>query len=166
MLAVQQSGVLLCAWRFLFIPQRVGVDQCGDLECSSYWYVHVLSIITHDSRLTNPGIAADYCSFNGVGCTNGVVTTLYVAARSVPIGRRLSLRNNRGLILNSYELSGTLPESIGNITSLVTLYDSFRERLNSSDAEPSFCRRSLISNDRLSGSIPASIGRLTNLQTL
>lgn len=79
-------------------------------------------------------------------------------------GWALSL--HRGLSLNNNELSGTLPESIGNLTSLTILYVSLREEVDSLDAEPSFCRRSLILNARLSGSIPASIGRLTNLQSL
>ncbi len=88
------------------------------------------------------------CSWFGVTCTSGHVTTLNLYANllsgSIPpeIGNLAALTS---LILPNNKLSGSIPPQIGQMAQLSVIY---------------------IANNQLSGPIPAEMGNLANLKSL
>jgi LPXTG-site transpeptidase (sortase) family protein len=94
------------------------------------------------------------CTWMGVSCTNGRVTTLAVdqikSGASIPVEiGDLSMLEYLRINANA-NLSGSIPNSIGNLTNLVELEIS----------------SSSLKNSNLSGPIPSSIGNLTHLTSL
>ncbi len=88
------------------------------------------------------------CSWTGVDCTDGSVTSLRLEMNglrgSLPpeLG---NLANLQILYLFSNELTGSIPPELGALIKVESLY---------------------LSNNQLSGSIPPELGNLTNLQNL
>jgi Leucine-rich repeat (LRR) protein len=85
------------------------------------------------------------CNWYGVSCRDGYVTKLklYYNQLSGSILESLgNLSNLESLYLNNNQLSGSIPESLGKLSSLEVLY---------------------LYDNQLSGYIPKSLGKLSNL---
>ena len=85
------------------------------------------------------------CTWYGITCTTGNVTTLDLTnnnlASSIP-SQLGNLSNLTNLVLNFNGLTGTIPIELGNLTNLTQLW---------------------LSNNSLTGGIPTQLGNLTNL---
>jgi hypothetical protein len=95
------------------------------------------------------------CDWYGISCSGGHVT-------SITLGSRNSYGNN---------LSGSLPESLGNLSNLQVLNLGRNGKISGSIPESLGNLSNLVDldlhqNNLLSGSIPESLGNLSNLQHL
>ncbi|RKZ41194.1 MAG: hypothetical protein DRR00_31850, partial [Candidatus Parabeggiatoa sp. nov. 3] len=113
------------------------------------------------------------CSWYGVECSDGHVTTITLGKYSN--GNQLSgsipeslgdLSNLRKLWLDSNQLSGSIPESLGNLSNLSNLWLS-KNQLSGSIPESlsklSILEYLVLDRNQLSGSIPDSLSSLSNL---
>jgi len=94
------------------------------------------------------GIATDYCTFYGVGCYGGALTSLSLVSNQLngTIPSSISgLSTLASLVLTSNMLYGSIPFSMGGLTALSTLY---------------------LNQNQFSGTIPTSLGSLTQMTGL
>jgi Leucine-rich repeat (LRR) protein len=112
------------------------------------------------------------CSWNGVSCSEGHVSKLYLAGNqltgSIPteLGK---LTNLRELNLSDNQLTGSIPTELGKLTNLRELRLSRNQLTGSIPTELGNLSNleflSLYEND-LAGSIPSELGNLSNLEFL
>jgi len=110
------------------------------------------------------------CSWYGVICIGGRVDGIWLQGNklsgSIPesIG---NLSNMRYLALYNNQLSGSIPESIGNLSKLLAIYiwsNHLSGNIPESIGNLSELFNLRLDNNQLSGSIPESISNLSNLQ--
>jgi len=112
------------------------------------------------------------CSWFGVTCTQGNVTTLLLGSNqlngSIPpeIGNLSKLKN---LYLYNGQLTGSIPHEIGQLTALGILNLSSNQLIGPIPPEIgdlTALRTLLLQDNQLSGTIPSEIGNLTTLANL
>ncbi|GKB40088.1 leucine-rich repeat-containing protein [Tanacetum coccineum] len=113
----------------------------------------------------------DCCQWLGVTCNNqtGHVTELYFYGYGLGGEISLSLLNLTFLDISRNEFTGTIPESIGNMTQLTVLdlsYNKFSGTIPISIGSLTSLTWLDLSENKFSGVIPKSIGSLTKLTHL
>jgi len=112
------------------------------------------------------------CSWKGVGCFNGHVTSLDQRQNqlngSIPesLGNLSRLQN---LNLKTNQLSGSIPESLSNLNNLqklILLDNQLSGSIPESLGNLSNLQHLFLNGNQLSGFIPESLGNLKNLQRL
>jgi Leucine-rich repeat (LRR) protein len=123
---------------------------------------------------TNWMVAADECTWLGVECDAGNTTVQAIYIQSNNLSGTLpvslgSLASLQSLRLAQNHLSGSIPGQLGSLTSLQTLNLDFNQLSGSIPPQlgnlTSLQFLNLISN-QLSGSIPAQLGNLISLQDI
>jgi len=110
------------------------------------------------------------CNWYGVSCRGGYVTSIYLHYNQVSgtIPESLgNLSNLTNLRLSYGQLTGSIPESLGNLSNLQFLY-LYLNQLSGTIPESLGNLNNLqvlyLYNNQLSGSLPESLGNLSNLQ--
>jgi len=112
------------------------------------------------------------CNWIGVSCRSGSVTSISLHYNQVSgtIPESLgNLGNLTSLNLSYGQLTGFIPESLGNLSNLQLLYlylNQLRGSIPESLGNLSNLRVLELHSNKLSGLIPESLGKLTNLQRL
>jgi Leucine-rich repeat (LRR) protein len=110
------------------------------------------------------------CTWNGVGCTNGRVTSLALVFNNLTGSLPASLGNLsqlQRLDLSNNQLSGSIPTTLGNLAQLQYLglyYNQLSGTIPASLGNLSNLTYLGLFNNQLSGTIPASLGNLSKLQ--
>ena len=112
------------------------------------------------------------CNWYGVSCSGGYVTSIYLHYNQVSgtIPESLgNLSNLTRLNLSYGQLTGSIPESLGNLNNLQNL-QLYNNQLSGSLPESlgnlSNLQNFHLGNNQLSNPIPESLGNLNNLQSL
>ena len=119
-LRLPNDGVLRCFKCNIVANDATVCAALGDL----YYATHGSGVFPSGWAAAAAGIATDYCdevNFGLVGCnSDGAVTVLCVAPRRMPLWATLMLCALAVACshLNGRQLNGTLPASLGNITTL------------------------------------------------
>ncbi|MDM8520113.1 clostripain-related cysteine peptidase [Anaerolineales bacterium HSG6] len=132
----------------LTVPECLGVTEIPQAECEAL--VVLYDSTDGDNWTDNTGwkITNTPCSWYGVSCSGGNVTSLRLDRNQLTgtIPTELgNLANLTGLYLYENQLTGTIPTELGNLVNLTEL------RLNS---------------NQLTGTIPTELGNLVNLPSL
>lgn len=109
------------------------------------------------------------CGWFGITCTSGRVTSISLNSNNLDGSIPSSIGNLNNLIsisLNRNKLTNSIPNSIGNLTNLTTLSLSVNQltgNIPSTIGNLTKLTRLYLRENYLEGSIPNSIGNLTNL---
>jgi serine/threonine protein kinase len=127
-------------------------------------------------RLSNAdSYAGDYCSWYGISCAAGVsitAITLDALGLAGTLPASLSLLDSvplQTLSLGYNSISGTLPPSLGNLTSLAVLnlaFNRFSGTLPTELAQLTELETLILSTNSLSGSVPSFLATMTTLTML
>jgi hypothetical protein len=109
--------------------------------------------------------------YNSTAGASWTTSTNWLTTASVSTWSGITVTNNRvtEIALNSNNLVGNIPVSIGNISNLVTLYlydNTLSDTIPASIGNLSQLKSLEIYKNYLSGAFPATIGNCTNLQYL
>jgi Leucine-rich repeat (LRR) protein len=126
------------------------------------------------SNKTNWLVAADECTWYGISCDAGHTTVQVINLPNNNLSGTLpaslgNLTSLQQLYLRNSQLTGSIPTQLGSLTGLHAI-DLFNNQLSGSIPAQLGSLTSLqtlvLSSNQLSGSIPAQLGSLTSLQTL
>jgi Leucine-rich repeat (LRR) protein len=112
--------------------------------------------------------SADKCTWAGINCTGGLVTSIILDNRLITSTLPSSMGSMSSLsylYLGANSLTGFIPSSIGNMSKLTSLYLSYNSLIGSipsSMGSMSKLYSLLVDPNRLAGSIPSSMGSISS----
>ena len=150
-------------------PNVAGIPQS---ECNALVHLYYSTDGKNWKDNTGWNVTNALCGWKGVSCSDGHVTKIQLGSNNLsgPIPESIgNLGNLTDLNLSYNQLSGPIPESIGNLGNLTGLnlnYNQLSGPIPESIGNLGNLTWLSLSNNKLSGPIPESIGNLGNLTVL